>query len=100
MLSTLEIGVMSFETPDGRREFAAVAAGGFAEVFGDAVTVLADTLELAHEIDLERARKAAGKAQERLKAKETFLDDLEEAQRKLQRSLVRQEVTQFLLPPH
>lgn len=100
LLSTLEVGVMNFETADGKKEFAAVSGGGFTEVFEDKVIVLADTFELAHEIDLERARKAEGKAQERLKAKENFIEDLEEAQRKLQRSLVRQEVTQYLLPPH
>lgn len=40
---------------DGRTEVMAISSG-FAEILPDRVTVLAETCELAHEIDAERAR--------------------------------------------
>ena len=41
--------------------------GGFAEVFGEGVTVLADSVERPEEIDLDRARRSQGKAQAAMK---------------------------------
>ena len=49
----------------GEEEILAVS-GGFLEVLGDTVTVLADTSERSEDINLERAQEARGKADQRL----------------------------------
>lgn len=49
---------------DGK-EYKATVMGGFAEVTKDKVTVLTDASELAHEIDLERAKRAKERAEGR-----------------------------------
>ncbi len=89
LLSTMGTGVLSFEEKSGQKNTAAVSFG-FVEVDNDKVTVLADTLELASEIDVDRAKKAQEKAEERLKAKETFEQDMVKWQRKLERAQLRQ----------
>ena len=88
-----------FEREGGRKEIAAVSSG-FVEIHNDRVIVLAETLELSQEIDVDRARRAAIKAQERLQAKESFEADMVKWQRKLQRAQIRQQAAEFLLPPH
>ena len=46
-------------------------SGGFLEVSPDSrVTILAETAELSNEIDVERARKARQRAEERLKLRD------------------------------
>lgn len=99
LVSLLESGIIRFETSDGKIEVGAVSTG-MLEVHQDEVTLLAETLELAHEIDLERARKAKEKAEACLKAKETFDEDLVKWQRKLERAHIRLLAAQHLLPPH
>ena len=61
-LATLGIGELRFDEGKGS-EFAAVS-GGFAEVTGEKVTVLAEAAELARDIDMDRASRAreAGRA--------------------------------------
>ena len=50
-------------------ETSLAVSGGFVQISGDAVTVLADTAVLAHEISEERAAEAHRRAHELLKAK-------------------------------
>ncbi len=50
-------GVVTIETTDGETVTAAVH-GGFLSVTGERVSVLAETAELAEEIDVSRARSA------------------------------------------
>jgi len=99
LLTTLETGVVSFERENGEKQFAAVSFG-FVEVHGDKIVMLAETLELAQEIDVDRARRALEKAQEKLKAKENFELDMVKWQRKTQRSQIRLQAANYLLPPH
>ena len=99
LLSTIDTGILIFEREGGRKEIAAVSSG-FVEVHNDRVIVLAETLELSQEIDVDRARRAAVKAQEKLQAKESFEADMAKWQRKLQRAQTRQQAAEFLLPPH
>ncbi len=62
---------------DGEETFLAVT-GGFLEVMGNQVTILADACERSDEIDEERARVAMQHAEERLANRTSDLD-LEQA---------------------
>lgn len=55
-------GVVRINTTDGDRITVAVH-GGFLSVTGEKVSVLAETAELADEIDVERAREALRRAE-------------------------------------
>jgi F-type H+-transporting ATPase subunit epsilon len=58
-------GVVRFQRADGSEERAAVH-GGFVQVGGDTVVVLAPVAELSADIDLERARRSLEAAHARL----------------------------------
>ena len=75
---------------DGDESFVAVS-GGFMEVMGDKVTILADTAERVEEIDLERAEEALRQAQERI-ASAAVEEDLERALASIRRSQARLKV--------
>jgi F-type H+-transporting ATPase subunit epsilon len=64
---------------------------GFAEVLPDRVTVLAETAELAAEIDLARAEAAKARAEKRLASGDTNID-WDRASVALQRALIRIQV--------
>jgi F-type H+-transporting ATPase subunit epsilon len=66
-------------------------SGGYAEVTGEEVVLLADALETGVEINPERAKKAQQRAEERL-AKRTEDTDTARAQAALLRALVRLKV--------
>jgi len=59
-LTALAIGVLRYRS-QGQDHYVSVS-GGFAEVVNDVVTVLADTAELADDIDYDRAKRAEVKA--------------------------------------
>ncbi len=63
-------------------------SGGYVEVQNNQVTVLAETAEMAHEIDIERARQAAERAKAALHSPAGQVD-LSQAQAALRRALVR-----------
>ena len=65
-----------------------VVGGGYAEVLPTKVTILATTAERAQDIDLERARAALERAQQRLKEREDELDFLR-AEAALQKAIAR-----------
>jgi F-type H+-transporting ATPase subunit epsilon len=95
LVSILETGVVAFETETGTRQVAAISSG-FVEVKDDGVVVLAETLEMAKDIDLERAKRAQSKAEQRLAEKEIDPDQFRKYQLKLQRSLIRQQAAGML----
>jgi F-type H+-transporting ATPase subunit epsilon len=64
---------------------------GFAEVLPDRVTVLAETAEFAHEIDVARAEAARARAEKRLASGDMNID-WDRASVALQRSLIRIQV--------
>ena len=66
LLAGVAIGVISFKDPDGGDQYVSTS-GGFVDVGGQSVTVLAETAELAAEIDVDRARAAQQRSKERLK---------------------------------
>ena len=64
LISTLIPGVVRYIQKD--EAFSCAISGGFVEVYGDGVTVLADSLERPEEIDVERAAKARDEAKNNL----------------------------------
>ena len=58
---------------DGEESYLAVS-GGFLEVMGNRVMVLADACERSEEIEEERAQEAVRRAQERLAGRDADLD--------------------------
>jgi F-type H+-transporting ATPase subunit epsilon len=86
-LGALGIGEVRSLLPQEGEQAAAVH-GGFVEVSGDHVIVLSDVAELAESIDVDRARRAQQRAEERLG---TDPDD-EDAQAALMRANTRLEV--------
>ena len=72
---------------DGEETYLAVT-GGFLEIMGNKVTILADACERSDEIDEERAQVAVNRATERMASQETDME-LERAMRSLQRAQVR-----------
>jgi F-type H+-transporting ATPase subunit epsilon len=86
-LGALGIGVVRSLLPE-QGEQAVAVHGGFVEVSNDRVIVLSDVAELAEQIDVERARRAKQRADERLAAD----PEDEDAQEALRRAETRLEV--------
>ena len=86
LLTTLSPGEIKV-TKDGEDSFMAVS-GGFLEVIGNRVTILANTAEHADEIDEERAEIALQRAQERVASAASDMD-LERALASMRRSAAR-----------
>ena len=86
LLTTLKPGEMRV-VKDGEESYIAVS-GGFLEVIGNTVTVLADTAERADEIDVERSEEALRRAQERI-AEAPAEADLQRAMASVRRSQAR-----------
>ncbi len=82
-LSSLRIGELHYRT-EKEVQFLAINRG-FAEVTPAKTTILADTAEAAGEIDIERARAAKARAEERLKTLSqddpAFLQEIEALER-------------------
>ncbi|MFC1968307.1 F0F1 ATP synthase subunit epsilon [Chloroflexota bacterium] len=89
LMTILEQGELRFRR--GGEEFALAISGGFLEVRGDKVVVLADAAERADEIDMSRAEEAKRRAQERLALRPPGID-MARAEAALHRSLVRLKV--------
>jgi F-type H+-transporting ATPase subunit epsilon len=73
---------------NGSEELIAIS-GGFLEVSNNVVWVLGETAELAAEIDVERARKARDRAQERLSIEKRDGLDIKRAQLAFKKALNR-----------
>jgi F-type H+-transporting ATPase subunit epsilon len=87
LLSTFEIGLIKVvDTSDKTLYFA--TGGGTAEVLNNKVLVLADSIEAPDDIDIERAKLAKAKAEERLSKREKETD-LERAKLALARAVNR-----------
>lgn len=65
MIAAVEVGPLTVSTPAGER-ITFATSGGFVEVLNNTVTVLAETVEPASDIDVDRARAAEERARERL----------------------------------
>jgi len=87
LVATLGVGDLTVFGEDGRENHIAVHRGVL-EVSGNVATVLADTAELASEIDEQRAQRALERARKRLQERAPGTD-LERAQLALGRALNR-----------
>jgi F-type H+-transporting ATPase subunit epsilon len=93
-LSALAVGPLYY-TADGRRKSVFVG-GGFVEVSGDKVIVLAESAELAENIDPERALEAKKRAEKRLMHPEEVDIDASRAQAALMRAVNRLRVREII----
>ena len=90
MVASLKIGPLKVVFPDGREESLAISKG-FVETHKDKITVIVQTAEL--DIDVERAKRAKQRAEERLQKKEDSLD-VRRAQLALARAMARLKVAE------
>jgi F-type H+-transporting ATPase subunit epsilon len=89
LITELAVGEISYRSGSGEEKLA--VAWGFAEVLPDKVTILAESAERPDEIDVERARKAKDRAQQRLTSGDTNVD-VERSLNALQKAETRLEV--------
>ena len=88
-MTSLKTGAIHYRDKNGKDRFVFVS-GGFAEALPDKVTVLAESAERMEDIDVDRAKAAADRAEQRLsadRAKEKI--DTARAKAALERALMR-----------
>ncbi len=93
-VTTLKIGMLTCKTAKGNVFF--FVNWGYAEVGHDKVLILADSAERSDEIDIERARAAFKRAEERLKKQEEI--DFHRAEAALERAAARIHISQLRIP--
>jgi F-type H+-transporting ATPase subunit epsilon len=81
-------GVLKLVEDNGDTKEAALLSG-FAEVLGDSITILAESVEWPDEIDVKRAEEARIRAERRIKDSS---QDLNRAELALKRSVVRMQL--------
>jgi F-type H+-transporting ATPase subunit epsilon len=97
-MTTVGIGVIQVrmaENGSGTRDRLFAVSGGFIEVLQNSVTMLAETCELAKDIDLDRAKVALQRAKERLQSPGPEVDIIR-AQLAMQRALNRIKVAESI----
>ena len=87
LMTMLKAGELTVRK-SGEDDMYVAVSGGFMEVLGNRVSVLADACERSDEIDEERAQQAMQRAQERLANRDSDMD-LEKAMASLRRAQVR-----------
>ena len=90
MIAAMGVGPLYLTLPSGEKVTFATS-GGFLEVLGNVVTLLAETVEPASEIDVDRAREAEERARQRL-AESTSAEDRQRAEEALERARNRARV--------
>jgi F-type H+-transporting ATPase subunit epsilon len=73
IISTLDLGMIKVDLLDSKVNYYSIA-GGTVEVLDNNVLVLADSIELVSEIDVERAEQAKQRAQERIADKNSEIN--------------------------
>src|SRR5512140_3310869 len=91
LITELGSGEISYRSNGQLHRFS--MAWGFAEILPDKVTVLAETVERAEEIDVARAQQSLGKAEDLLKTAQTE-EEFSVATAKIQRAEARLDVAQ------
>jgi len=88
MISGLEPGVVKYKVAGEYKKLA--ISGGFLEVSANKASILANTAELAGEIDVKRAQEAKERAEQRLHNKAGI--DVHRAEMALKRAIARLKV--------
>jgi F-type H+-transporting ATPase subunit epsilon len=86
-LTTLKMGNIRYVDAKGNERYVFVS-GGFAEALPDRVTVLAESAERRKDIDVERAKAALARAEERIESRAKDID-YARAKAAMQRALHR-----------
>jgi F-type H+-transporting ATPase subunit epsilon len=87
-LTTLKTGAMHYTDAKGAEKYVFVS-GGFAEALPDKVTILAESAEKPSDIDVDRAKAAMERAQNRLAQSQAEDIDFNRAKAALERALHR-----------
>jgi len=90
LLTTLKIGELSYK--QGNENFHVAVNWGYLEIEEDQVNVLVETAEPADDIDLERAKAALGRAEEKLKTLDPEDKNFKIMEAALERALIRIQV--------
>lgn len=102
LITSLGIGLFSYDTPDGRKNWLAVN-GGYMEIADDAVIVITETAESPDEVDVDRAKEALKRAEQRLKEiGQEQVDALrfaEEAKKRAENRIAAAKLAKFIPPP-
>lgn len=93
MMTQTKIGKLELQRADGTSDVMAISEG-FVEIFENKVTILAETAELASEIDIERAEQAASRAKENLQLHSPNID-IDQARMALIRAINRIDVARY-----
>ena len=93
-VTTLKIGMLICKKGNDTKFF--FVNWGYAEISSDKVLVLADSAERSEDIDLERAKAAMQRAEERLKKCEDC--DFHRAEASLERAATRIQIAQVRIP--
>ncbi len=80
-------GVLKIKDEEGEK--IAALHSGFAEILGDSISMLAESVEWPDEIDVRRAEEAKARAERRIK---DTSQDLNRAELALKRSIVRMQI--------
>ena len=91
LLATLDVGEVSYSVEGQQTRCFLSISGGFLEVADNRVSILAETSELAEEIDLERAEKAKNRAEQAMASKASDAEFRVAAQ-KLRKAVARIQV--------
>lgn len=92
-ISTLKIGELWYR--QGKKEKWVAVTWGYAEVLPDKVTILAEAAEMAHEIDIQRAKQKYQEALEALKNRADLEPDyLEKYEASLEKALLRLQIAE------
>lgn len=92
-IATLKIGELWYR--QGKKERWVAVTWGYAEVLPEKVTILAEAAEMAHEIDLQRAKEKYREALEALKNRADLEPDyLEQYEASLQKALLRIQIAE------
>jgi F-type H+-transporting ATPase subunit epsilon len=92
LVSTLGVGELRIRKGGAEESFAIV--GGFLQVLPDKVVVMAETADMASEIDIEKAQEARREAEKALESGYHEGADLSMARAALQQALLRERIAQ------